>query len=158
MTTSLPRGSRVGIDAGSVRIGVAASDPDGTMAFPAATVLANETSVKEIIAIISERGANCVYVGSPISLTGGATQSTVMAHTLADEIAQATKALDFLVDVQLIDERLTTVSAASQLRDAGRNAKTSKAIVDQAAAVVILEQALDIEGRTGARAGKPVGE
>lgn len=158
MANSLPRGSRLGVDAGSVRIGIAASDPDGLMAFPAGTVLSGETSVDDIFAIIADRDITCVYVGSPISLSGKDTGSTRMAHSLADEIMTRAQTLHIDLDVHLIDERLSTVSAASQLRDAGRNGKTSRAIVDQAAAVVILEQALEIEKRTDSRAGIKVGE
>jgi len=148
----------LGIDAGSVRIGVAACDPDGLMAFPVVTVTQGSQAVNELLAIVSEYSASCIYVGSPISLAGNSTASTEMANELANAVLEAGTNLNFEIEVRLVDERLSTVSAQSQLRESGRNAKTSKSVVDQAAAVVILEHALEVESRSGHRAGVKVGD
>ena len=118
------------------------------MALPYATVPAGDQALKDILTIVDEFNAQAIYIGNPISLTGESTRSTDNAVTFAEELATATT-----VPVHLIDERLSTVSAAAQLRSAGRNAKNSKEIIDQAAAVVILESALDTEKRTGERCG-----
>ena len=121
------------------------------MALPYATVQAGDSALTELVSIVDEFNAQAIYVGNPVSLSGDATRST----ELAVDFAQALAALVH-IPIYLIDERLTTVSAAAQLRSAGRNAKNSKEIIDQAAAVVILESALDGEKRSGQRFGTRV--
>jgi putative Holliday junction resolvase len=92
------------------------------------------------------------YVGDPISLSGKQTASTNDAREFAASLAK-----QFSVPVRLVDERLTTVSAAARLRESGKNAKSSKALIDSASAVVILEAALRTESLTGEPAGLLVG-
>ena len=125
------------VDVGTVRVGVAASDPHRVLASPVETVPApGHARVAELVA---ERGAVLVVVGLPTSLSGrAASASADMARTWA-------AALERLVDVpvQLVDERLTTVSAAAALRASGRSAKKSRAVIDQAAAVALLQGFLD---------------
>jgi putative Holliday junction resolvase len=94
-----------------------------------------------------------VYVGEPISLSGADTESTTDARLLASELAGSLS-----VPVRLVDERLTTVTAASKLRAAGLNAKSSKSIIDSASAVEILELALDFERKSGLVPGSLVGD
>lgn len=148
-------GVRVAVDVGGVRVGVAASDPGGSLAFPV-TVLSRDVrggrDVDEIVAIVAEREAVEVIVGLPQTLRGKDSSSTADARTYAELLAARVAP----VPVRLVDERLTTVSATQQLRDAGRNAKSSRGIMDAAAAVVLLDAALDRERNTGLPAGEQV--
>ncbi len=126
------------IDVGTVRVGVAASDPHRILASPVETVPApGHTRVVELIA---QRAGVLVVVGLPTSLSGvSASASADMARDWAATLAT----LVAPVEVRLVDERLTTVSATAALRAAGRSAKGSRAVVDQAAAVALLQGVLD---------------
>ncbi len=149
----MQRGVRIGIDVGKSRIGLARTDPDATMALPVATVAMTDTAVQEISRTIAEYEPIVIYVGLPLSLNAEHTQSTQFAIDFAQQLAHISEA-----PVRLVDERLSTVSAASTLRATGHTAQSSKGIIDQAAAVVILEHALDVEAKQNTFAGQPVGE
>ena len=125
------------------------------MAMPLGTVAAGKNAVSEVIALANEYGAEIIYVGNPVNLAGSKTQSTESAQVFARDLQLA---IGDTGSVRLIDERLSTVSAQRSLHDAGRNQKSSRNVIDQAAAVIILEQALDIEKRSNNLAGIPVGE
>ena len=144
------RGVRLGIDVGKARVGVARCDPDGMLAVPVETVPRNEASVARITALANEYDAFEVLVGLPVSLSGGDTASTADARAFAGELATATGR-----PVRLVDERLSTVSAHAALRESGRSQRSSRRIVDQVAAVVLLQQAIDVEKGTGTPAGEP---
>lgn len=137
-------GVRLGVDVGRVRVGVARSDPHGLLATPVETLARRDDAVAGIRRLIAEYEAVEVIVGLPLSLSGAETASTVDSRAVADELAAAAG-----VPVRLVDERLTTVSAARDLRASGRNAKSSRSVVDQAAAVILLQHALDLERSTG---------
>lgn len=128
------------VDVGTVRVGLAASDPDGTMAFPAGTIQRDADAVAQVAAVIADRGATQVFVGLPKTLAGGESASAVDARTFAQELAERTAAV-----VRLVDERFSTSTAVVAMRAAGRTAKQQRAVIDQAAAVVILEGALDVD-------------
>jgi putative Holliday junction resolvase len=134
------KGVRMAIDVGTVRVGLAASDPDGMMAFPAGTVQRSPAAVAEVASVIAERGATSVYVGLPRTLAGGEGASAADARAFAEELSERTDAV-----VRLVDERFSTATASGAMRAAGRNAKQQRAVIDQAAAVVILESALDVD-------------
>ncbi|MEV8025655.1 Holliday junction resolvase RuvX [Microbacterium sp. NPDC080220] len=142
------RGVRLGIDVGRARVGVARCDPDGLLAVPVETVPRAETSVARIVEIAREYDALEVLVGLPISLGGAETASTTDAREFAIALDAALE-----VPVRLVDERLSTVSANAVLRQNGRSQKSSRRIVDQIAAVVLLQQAIDVEKSTGNPAG-----
>ena len=146
--TGFRRGVRLGIDVGRARVGVARCDPDGMLAVPVETVPRAETSVARIVEIAREYDAIEVLVGLPISLGGSETASTADAREFAGELDAALE-----VPVRLVDERLSTVSANAVLRQNGRSQKSSRRIVDQIAAVVLLQQAIDVEKSTGNPAG-----
>ncbi len=146
------RGVRLGIDVGKARVGVARSDPDGLLAVPVETVPRTDASVTRLREIAAEYEAIEVFVGLPVSLSGADTPST----TDAREFAAALAASLAEVPVRLVDERLSTVSAQGALRAAGRKTRESRSIVDQVAAVVLLQQALDVERRSGSPAGTAV--
>jgi putative Holliday junction resolvase len=151
---SVRSGVRIAVDAGSVRVGVAASDPAGVLATPV-TVLRRDARGKndlsELAGIVAEHDALEVLVGLPRSLSGRDGPAAVTARAYATELADRIAP----VDVRLVDERLTTVEAARGLRSAGLRSKAARQVVDAAAAVVILQHALDSERATGIRPGEP---
>jgi putative Holliday junction resolvase len=132
-------GVRLGIDPGDARIGVASSDPSGFLATPVETVRRGRGDVRRIAQLVTELEAVEVVVGLPRSLDG-----TEGPAALAP------------VPVRLCDERLTTVSAESILREQGRHGAKRRAVVDQAAAVLILQTALDTERSSGHAPGEIV--
>jgi putative Holliday junction resolvase len=142
---------RLGIDVGKARVGVARSDPDGLLATPVETVTRGDQTVARIVELCLEYSASEILVGLPLNMRGEDTASTVDARTFASVLAEASE-----VPIRLVDERLSTVSAHAALRDAGRTQRSSRSIVDQVAAVVLLQQALDVEKSTGRPAGTPV--
>ncbi|MDF9809994.1 Holliday junction resolvase RuvX [Aurantimicrobium minutum] len=147
-------GVRVGIDIGTVRIGVARSDRDGYLATPVETVdRGSENPIGQLVSLIAELEAIEVIVGLPLSLNGSHTASTEDALVMARELGQNAS-----VPVRLVDERLTTVSAHSALRAAGKKQKQTRSVIDQVAAVMILQHALDSERSSGNLPGKDISE
>jgi putative Holliday junction resolvase len=147
-------GVRVAVDAGSVRVGVAASDPDGVLATPLKVLRRDRRGghdLDELAEIVAERRAVEVLVGLPRSLSGRDGPAAVTAREYAAELAARVAP----IEVRLVDERMTTVEAARGLRSAGLSAKTARRVVDAAAAVVILQHALDSERATGTQPGEP---
>lgn len=150
--TGFRRGTRLGIDVGKARIGVARCDPDGMLATPLETVArASGDPVARILALAQEYDAIELVAGLPLNMKGEETASTADARAFAAQLDAASA-----LPVRLVDERLSTVSAHSAMRDVGRSQRSSRSIIDQVAAVVLLQQAIDIEKRTGAPAGIPV--
>lgn len=143
-------GVRIGIDPGDARIGVARSDPSGFLASPVETVRRGRGDVRRIGQVVAESEAVEVVVGLPRSLSGGEGPAAVKVREFALELARRVAP----VPVRLCDERLSTVSAESILRDSGRHGQKRRAVVDQAAAVLILQTALDTERASG----KPPGD
>lgn len=147
-------GVRVGIDIGTVRIGVAKSDRDGLLATPVETVdRGSGNSISQLVTIIDELEAIEVIVGLPLSLNGSHTASTMDALSMAHELSENTQ-----VPIRLVDERLTTVSAHSAMKAVGKNQKQTRSVIDQVAAVMILQQALDSEKTSGKLPGKDLSE
>jgi len=147
-------GVRLGIDPGDARIGVARSDPSGFLATPVETVRRGKGDLGRIAALVAEEEAVEVVVGLPRSLSGGEGPAAVKAREFAARLARRVAP----VPVRLCDERLTTVSAEAMLRDRGRKGGKRRAVVDQAAAVLILQHALDTERATGDAPGETVEE
>lgn len=171
----LPRGARLGVDVGMARIGLAASDPDGLVATPVETVprvlapggkggsgkggksaRGTTADVARIVAEAEERFAAVVYVGLPRHLSGKEGAATADARAFAARLVVALAAAGEAAEVRLVDERMTTVSAHQALHAAGRKSKRHRSVIDQAAAVIILQSALDAERAKGERAGELV--
>jgi putative Holliday junction resolvase len=135
------RGRRLGIDVGSVRIGVAVSDPDGILATPVETVRRDRLGkhLRRLGELVVEQEAVEVVVGLPRTLADRTGSSARDAIELADVLARRIAP----IPVRLADERLTTVSAQRSLRQAGVRAKDQRIVIDQAAAVAILQGWLD---------------
>ena len=148
-------GVRLGIDWGVARIGVAACDAAGVLAFPVETISPAQDArvVRDRLgAIIDEHAPVVAYLGLPRHLKGAEGESAAKARGQARWLATAFAPLE----VRLVDERMTTVSATRQLREAGRSAKSQRGALDQAATGAIMNHALDTERLTGARAGERI--
>ena len=145
-------GVRLGIDPGDARIGVARSDPSGMLATPVETVRRGKGDLTRIAEILAEENAVEVVVGLPRSLSGREGPAALKVRQFALDLARQVAP----VPVRLCDERLTTVSAEAMLRDRGRKGAKRRAVVDQAAAVVILQQALETERARGSAPGELV--
>jgi len=146
-------GVRLGVDVGRARIGVARSDAHGLLALPVETVRRGDGDVAAILTHAAELEAVEIVVGLPLSLRGVDTASTGDARAFAARLADASAPG---VAVRLVDERLSTVSAQQALRGAGRTTRGSRGIVDQVAAVIILQHALDAERAGGSPPGTAV--
>ena len=148
-------GRRVGVDVGSVRVGVASSDPSALLATPVRTVSRDPddeaaTDIEELAALVTELEAVEVVVGLPRTLAGADGAAAQAARTYAGRLAARIAP----VPVRLVDERLTTVDAHRNLRASGVEGRQHRAVVDQVAAVLILQAALDAERSSG----RPPGE
>jgi len=132
-------GVRLGVDVGTVRIGVARSDLHGMLATPVETVPRGGGDIERVLSIAAELEAIEIVVGLPLALSGRETASTDDARAFAVRLAAGGPA------VRLVDERLTTVSANAAIRSSGKSQKQSRPVIDQVAAVIILQHALDHE-------------
>ena len=147
------RGTRLGIDVGGVRVGVAICDPDGILATPLVT-LARDASAKdgtvptdiaEIARLAAEHESVGVVVGLPVRLSGQEGPAAVSARDYAALLSDAVTP----IPVSLSDERMSTVVASRRLAERGVRGKRQRAVVDQAAAVEILQGWLDRHRRQG---------
>ncbi|GAA3684665.1 Holliday junction resolvase RuvX [Nocardioides ginsengisoli] len=144
-------GVRLGVDPGDARIGVARSDPSGILATPVETVRRGKGDLRRLHQLLTAENAVEVVMGLPRSLGGGEGPAALKTREFAVRLARRIAP----VPVRLVDERLTTVTAEAMLRDQRKGAKR-RAVVDQVAAVVILQQALDAERATGTPPGELV--
>jgi putative Holliday junction resolvase len=139
----MQRGRRIAFDYGDVRIGVATSDADSIICSPLTTLKSSDKSLlKSITEIFLEIQPIQIFVGRPALLSGKDGAATDKAVAFADLLRGITD-----IEVIMVDERLSTVSAARNLRESGKNAKDAKDSIDMAAAVGILEFAIDLEKR-----------
>ncbi|MHA6511785.1 Holliday junction resolvase RuvX [Tessaracoccus sp. Z1128] len=147
----MPESARLGIDWGKARIGVAASNRGTTFAYPVETVPAGAGELARLGALVAEYQPGVIYVGLPLTLSGE--RAIAAQHVLARAAALA--AVVAPVPVRLVDERMSTVAASRSLGSAGRRTKQQRSVIDQAAAVEILQRAIDGEERGGAPVGEP---
>ncbi len=148
MSAGFRRGVRLALDWGDARIGVAACDRDGVLAYPIDTVKAGPDELTRIVALIEEYAPIEVVVGFPRSLGGGEGPAAAKARQRASDLAARTP-----VAVRLVDERLSTVSASRRLQAAGKRSKQQRSVIDAAAATEILEHALALERSRGPQFG-----
>jgi putative Holliday junction resolvase len=147
----LPRGRRLGVDVGKVRVGVALSDPDGILASPLVTVPRDmgaaadsvPADIAELVRLVREHEAVQVVVGLPVRLDGSEGTAAIDIRAYAERLAGAVGH----VPVVLADERMSTVVASRRLAERGVRGKRQRAVVDQAAAVEILQSWLDAQRR-----------
>ena len=137
------RGRRLAFDYGDVRIGVAVCDADAILASPLQVLQSQSRNLlAEISAIMSEVEPIRIFVGLPVNMSGSSGDSAEKARNFAKMLSD-----EFAVEVIMIDERLSTVSAQRQLKDAGVSMRDSKEMIDAMAAVAILEQGLASEDK-----------
>lgn len=136
-------GRRIAFDYGDVRIGVAICDPDGMLATPLEFIQSKDPGlIQKIASLIEEYEPVKFYIGRPKQLSGADSTAVEKANLFAEKLTK-----NFDIEITMIDERLSTVSAARSLREAGVDAKAAKAKIDSAAAIAILEQGLAIDKR-----------
>jgi putative Holliday junction resolvase len=146
-------GVRLAVDVGSVRVGVAASDPAGVLAMPVAVLRRDARDggdLDELESLVREREAVEILVGLPRSLSGADGPAAVSVRAYAADLAKRVAP----VAVRLVDERMTTMEATRGLRSAGVRSRAARGKIDAAAAVVILQHALDSERASGAAPGE----
>lgn len=146
-------GVRLAIDAGAARIGVARCDPGGLLATPLTTISRGPGDLDRIASLVAAERAIEVIVGLPTGLSGQEGAAAAGARAFAASLAARLAP----VPVRLVDERLTTVIAHDALRQSGRGSRARRPVVDQAAAALILQGALDAERSTGQPAGELAG-
>jgi putative holliday junction resolvase len=140
-------GVRLAVDVGKVRVGVARSDREGLMALPVATV-PRDVALQEIALLVTQWQPLEIIVGLPLGMSGEHTASTRDALEFAEQLVQAE-----LSPVRMVDERLSTVSATSALHASGKATKKHRPLVDQVAAVILLQHTLDSERSQGVAVG-----
>ena len=139
---------KLAVDVGQSRVGLAISE--GSLVLPLEVIPAGESAANQVLELARARGVEAIYVGLPLSLNGSFTASTQNSVEFANRLGAG-------FEVRMIDERLTTKSAQSRLREGGKNSKQSRGIVDAQAAALILEFAIQSE-RDGKLSGKTIGE
>lgn len=144
--SSIRPGVRIAIDWGKARIGVAACDRDGVLCHPVTTVRNDPSLWKNLRLIIDEHQPMEIVLGMPIDLRGQEGQAARDMGVVADKLSRR-----FKIDLRVVDERLSTAAASRKLPT--MSAQQRRTIIDQAAAVAILEQALETERITGQPAG-----
>jgi putative Holliday junction resolvase len=153
------RGVRLALDVGTVRVGVARCDPHGLVATPVRTLSRDParegetpTEIAAIVGLVAEHEPIEVVVGFPRSLSGAEGSSARAVRAYADLVARAIAP----VPVRLVDERLSTVTAHRALHAAGRPGRRHRGVVDQVAAVTILQHALDAERASSVPPGETI--
>lgn len=144
-------GRRIAIDYGAARIGIAVSSVDALISSPLTTIQFDENAVPTVIEVIREQDPIEVLVGLPLNLSGLHTKSTSDAIAFAKSL-QA----NLEIEVRMVDERMSTRAAQGQLYASGKNSKSSRSLIDAAAASLILEGALNFEKTTGKQPGTSV--
>jgi putative Holliday junction resolvase len=136
----------LGIDLGEARIGVAVSDELGMLAHPVETIVVKETAdpLGRVVQLATEKDVGHVIIGLPKNMDGTTGPAAEKVRAFADKLREK-----LTCPVRLWDERLTTVAAQRYLHDAGRNAKQSRAVIDQVAAQIILQGWLDAQATLG---------
>lgn len=153
MTThSDARGPLLAVDVGRVRVGIARSDAAGIMALPETTLARSAETPAAVVELARTYEVVGIVVGLPLTLSGERGPAAHEAEIFAAELA----ALAADLPVRLLDERMTTREATRGLQSAGRDARKSRAVIDQAAAVILLNHALDAERSSGIPAGRRV--
>ena len=140
------------MDVGTVRVGVAACDPQGVLATPVETVARGRGDFRRIAELVAEHDAIEVVVGLPRSLSGAEGPAAEAARGFAERLARRVTPCP----VRLVDERLSTVSASRAMRSSGVSSREARGTIDQAAAAVILQDALDFERTSGRAPGETV--
>ena len=135
-------GRRLGIDYGQARVGIAICDVDGLVATPLITLKNDKSLFSQLALIIEEHQIVGIYLGKPKHLSGIEGATAELVTIFAQRFAES-----FEIPITYVDERLTSGAAEKLLKAAGKNSKESKGLIDQLAAVAILELGIQIEKR-----------
>lgn len=156
---SYPQGAKLGVDVGMARVGLAASDPDGILATPLKTLsrdVKRNSDIKVVVKEAASRGVCQIFVGLPRTMKGEEKASAEMARRYAHILVSLLQEAKLAIPVHLVDERLTTVSAHQALHKAGMNSREHRRVVDQVAAVEILQHAIDMQKARNTNVGEVV--
>jgi putative holliday junction resolvase len=154
-----PQGIKLGVDVGTVRVGVAICDRDSILATPYKTLDRNakkNSDVRVIANLVQDLGAVQVIVGLPRTMKGEERASAKMATDYALLLADELAGRGLAVPVNLVDERLSSVTAHRNLHEAGMSGRNHRKVVDQVAAAGILQHAIDMQKARGADVGSRV--
>ncbi|WP_454810918.1 Holliday junction resolvase RuvX [Paenarthrobacter nitroguajacolicus] len=154
-----PHGIKLGVDVGTVRVGLAICDPDGILATPFKTVARDSkknSDVRVVVKHAAELPAVQIFVGLPRTMKGEERASAQMAMDYADLLTSELSRAGLDVPVNLVDERLSTVTAHRNLHEAGMSSKNHRKVVDQVAAAGILQHAIDMQKARGTDVGRRV--
>ena len=136
-------GRRLGIDYGQARVGIAICDMDGLVATPLVTLKNDKTLFAKLDELINEHNIVGVYLGKPKHLSGVEGATVELVSQFAQRFDES-----FSLPITHVDERLTSGGAGKLLKSAGKSSKESKGLIDQLAAVAILELGIQIEKRS----------
>ncbi|SEJ07598.1 putative holliday junction resolvase [Arthrobacter sp. yr096] len=154
-----PHGVKLGVDVGTVRVGLAMCDPDGILATPFKTVgrdAKKNSDVRVVVKHAAELPAVQIFVGLPRTMKGEERASAEMAMTYAELLAAELVRAGLDIPVNLVDERLSTVTAHRNLHEAGMSSRNHRKVVDQVAAAGILQHAIDMQKARGTDVGRRV--
>jgi putative Holliday junction resolvase len=154
-----PHGIKLGVDVGTVRVGLAICDPDGILAIPLKTVGRDSKKNSDIRVVVKhavELAAVQIFVGLPRTMKGEERASAQMAMDYADLLASELMRVGLDVPVNLVDERLSSVTAHRNLHEAGMSSRNHRKVVDQVAAAGILQHAIDMQKARGTDVGRRV--
>jgi putative Holliday junction resolvase len=154
-----PQGIKLGVDVGTVRVGLAICDRDAILATPYKTLDRNvkkNSDVRVIASLAQELGAVQVFVGLPRTMKGEEHASARMATDYAELLVAELAGRGLDVPVNLVDERLSSVTAHRNLHEAGMSSRNHRKVVDQVAAAGILQHAIDMQKARGTDVGSRV--
>jgi putative Holliday junction resolvase len=154
-----PQGIKLGVDVGTVRVGLAVCDPDEILATPFKTVARDakkNSDVRVVVKQATEMQAVQIFVGLPRTMKGEERSSAQMATEYAELLVGELSRAGLDVPVNLVDERLSTVTAHRNLHEAGMSSKNHRKVVDQVAAAGILQHAIDMQKARGTDVGRRV--
>jgi putative holliday junction resolvase len=154
-----PRGIKLGVDVGTVRVGLAQCDPDGILATPFKTVgrdAKKNSDVRLVVKHAAELAAVQIFVGLPRTMKGEERGSAAMAAEYAVLLVRELARAGLDVPVNLVDERLSSVTAHRNLHEAGMSSRNHRKVVDQVAAAGILQHAIDMQKARGTDVGRRV--
>ena len=143
-------GVRLAVDVGAVRIGVARSDASATLAVPEVTLDARKDWLADLVGLVTEWEPLEIIVGLPLSLDGSEREAASRVRAVVAQIRASLPQ----IPLRLVDERFSTKVATSRMREAGIATREGRRFVDQAAAVMILQQTLDTERSSGQAPGE----
>jgi putative holliday junction resolvase len=150
------RGRWMAVDWGERRIGLALSDPSGTIATPAGAILrraGKRAPIAELVRRAEALEARAIVMGLPLDGEGDDTPRATECRRVASELTRRTK-----LPVALLDERFTTATALRAIHEMGGSTRGRKEDVDALAAAVLLQQAMRMDSLAAVDEDSPSAE